>query len=119
MSSICEALGVSPSGFQASLAWAPSARVRSDEEFSAEVRASFSSSYRTYGACQVWHDLLAEGQSLWPHRIERLMRVQGLRARPRLRGLPKDYLFSRRAVGWSMNDTMAAQLVIDTLMMAI
>jgi putative transposase len=92
------------------------------------------------------------------------MRVQGLRARPRRRGLPKDdglrsviadnildrqftaeapnqrwiadftYIwtaegwlyvavvidqFSRRAVGWSMSDTMTAQLVTDALMMAI
>ena len=28
-------------------------------------------------------------------------------------------LFSRRVVGWSMSDTMAAQLVTDALMMAI
>jgi putative transposase len=28
-------------------------------------------------------------------------------------------LFSRRAVGWSMSDTMTAQLVADALMMAI
>ncbi len=92
------------------------------------------------------------------------MRVHGLKARPRRRGLPKDDglrsiiagnlldrqftaeapnqrwiadftyiwtaegwlyvavvidLFSRRVVGWSMSDTMAAQLVTDALMMAI
>ena len=128
------------------------------------MRASFISSYRTYGARRVWHDLMAEGLSCGLHRIERLMRVQGLRARPRRRGLPKDEglrsviadnildrqftaeapnqrwiadftyiwtaegwlyvavvidLFSRRAVGWSMSDTMTAQLVTDALMMAI
>ena len=129
-----------------------------------ESRASFISSYRTYGARRVWHDLLAEGLSCGLHRIERLMRVHGLRARPRRRGLPKDDglrsviadnildrqftaeapnqrwiadftyiwtaegwlyvavvidLFSRRVVGWSMSDTMTAQLVTDALMMAI
>lgn len=92
------------------------------------------------------------------------MRQQGLRARPRRRGLPKDHgersviagnvldrqftadrpnqkwvadftyiwtaegwlyvaavidLFSRRVVGWSMSDTMTAQLVTDALVMAI
>jgi putative transposase len=73
------------------------------------------------------------------------MRVHGLRARPRRRGLPKDDglrsviadftyswtpegwlyvavvidLFSRRVVGWSMRDTMTTQLVTDALMMAI
>ena len=87
---ICEALGVSRSGFHAWLVRAPSARARSDEEFDAKVRASFISSYRTYGARRVWHDLLAEGLSCGLHRIERLMRVHGLKARPRRRGLPKD-----------------------------
>ncbi len=38
---ICEALGVSRSGFHAWLVRAPSARARSDEEFGARVRASF------------------------------------------------------------------------------
>src|ERR1700754_623722 len=47
---ICEALGVSRSGFHAWLVRAPSARARSDEEFGGRVRASFVSSYRTYGA---------------------------------------------------------------------
>jgi transposase InsO family protein len=54
------------------------------------VRASFISSYRTYGARRVWHALLAEGLSCGLHRIERLMRVHGMKARPRRRGLPKD-----------------------------
>lgn len=87
---ICEALGVSRSGFHAWLVRAPSARSRSDEDVGARVRASFISSYRTYGARRVWHDLLAEGLSCGLHRVERLMRAQGLKARPRRRGLPKD-----------------------------
>jgi transposase InsO family protein len=100
------------------------------------------------------------------HRIERLMRLQALRARPRRRRLPKDEgdrqiatmplnildrqfdaerpnrkwiadftyiwtaegwlyvsavidLFSRRVVGWSMSAGMTAQLVADTLLMAV
>lgn len=164
MSWICEALGVSRSGFHAWLSRAPSARARSDEALGARVRASFISSYRTYGARRVWHDLLAEGLSCGLHRVERLMRQQALKARPRRRGLPKDNgersviagnvldrqftadapnrkwvadftyiwtaegwlyvaavidLFSRRVVGWSMSDTMTAQLVTDALVMAI
>ncbi len=55
-----------------------------------KIRASFLSSYRTYGARRVWHDLLAEGLSCGLHRVERLMRMHGLMARPRRRGLPKD-----------------------------
>ena len=161
---LCGALGVSRSGFHAWLSRAPSARTRSDEMLGAKVRASFIGSYRTYGARRVWHDLLAEGLSCGLHRVERLMRQQALKARPRRRGLPKDDgersviagnvldrqftadapnkkwvadftyiwtaegwlyvaavidLFSRRVVGWSMSDTMTAQLVTDALIMAI
>jgi len=70
---------------------APSRRARSDEEIAARVRASHVASYRIYGARRVWHDILAEGIACGLHRIERLMRAQGLRARPRRRGLPKDH----------------------------
>jgi putative transposase len=161
---MCGALGVSRSGFHAWLTRSPSQRARDDEMIGARVRASHVGSYRTYGARRVWHDLLAEGISCGLHRVERLMQAQGLRARPRRRGLPKDQgersiiagnvldrqftadrpnqkwvadftyiwtaegwlyvaavidLFSRRVVGWSMSDTMTAQLVTDALIMAI
>ena len=161
---MCGALGVSRSGFHAWLTRAPSQRARDDEMIGARVRTSHVGSYRTYGARRVWHDLLAEGIACGLHRVERLMRAQGLRARPRRRGLPKDQgersaiagnvldrqftadrpnqkwvadftyiwtaegwlyvaavidLFSRRVVGWSMSDTMTAQLVTDALIMAI
>jgi putative transposase len=88
---MCGALGVSRSGFHAWLIRPPSQRARDDEVIGAKVRASHVGSYRTYGARRVWHDLLADGVSCGLHRIERLMRAQGLRARPRRRGLPKDH----------------------------
>jgi hypothetical protein len=44
----------------------------------------------TYGARRVWHDLLAEGVTCGLHRIQRLMRQHGLKARPRRRRLPPD-----------------------------
>ncbi len=53
-----------------------------------KVRSSFVGSARTYGARRVW--ILAEGFSCRRHKIERLMRTNALRARPRRRGLPKD-----------------------------
>jgi putative transposase len=87
---LCEALGVSRSGFHAWLTRSPSRRAREDEAISVKVRASFVASARTYGARRVWRDVLAEGLSCGLHRIERLMRAQALRARPRRRGLPKD-----------------------------
>lgn len=54
------------------------------------VRASFLASDRTYGARRVWHDVLADGIGCGLHKVERLMRQQALRARPRRRGLPLD-----------------------------
>ena len=54
------------------------------------MRASFLASDRTYGARRVWHDLIEDGIACGLHRIERLMRLQALRARPRRRRLPSD-----------------------------
>jgi putative transposase len=87
---MCGALGVSRGGFYAWLTRLRSARHRSDEELGAKVRASFVASDRTYGARRVWHDMIAEGIGCGLHRIERLMRLHGLRARPRRRRLPPD-----------------------------
>ncbi|TAM98526.1 MAG: IS3 family transposase [Rhizobiaceae bacterium] len=87
---LCDALDVSRSGFHAWLNRSSSARSRQDEVLVTAIDRSFKSSDRTYGARRVWHDMLAEGLSCGLHRIERLMRENGLRARPRRRGLPKD-----------------------------
>lgn len=161
---MCEALGVSRGGFYAWLTRLPSHRSRQDEKLGVQVRQSFLRSDRTYGARRVWRDVLEQGLSCGLHRIERLMRDQALRARPRRRGLPKDRgarsavaehlldrqfqaeapnqkwvadftyiwtaegwlyvaavldLYSRRIVGWSMQDSMTSQLVVDALMMGV
>ncbi|RUP29429.1 MAG: IS3 family transposase [Curvibacter sp.] len=161
---MCEALGVSRGGFYAWLTRPRSLRSLSDEVLGAQVHQSFVRSDRTYGARRVWHDVLEQGQACGLHRIERLMREQALRARPRRRGLPKDRgarsavadnvldrqfqadgpnqkwvadftyiwtaegwlyvaavldLYSRRIVGWSMQESMTSQLVVDALMMAV
>jgi len=87
---LCAALDVSRSGFHAWLNRSPSARSRQDEVLQVAIGRSFRSSDRTYGARRVWHDVLAEGLNCGLHRVERLMRENGLRARPRRRGLPRD-----------------------------
>ena len=87
---LCGALGVSRGGFYAWLTRPRSRRARSSEELAAKVRASFLASDRTYGARRVWYDVLAEGISCGLHRIERSMRRQALRARPRRRRPPPD-----------------------------
>ena len=87
---MCGALGVSRGGFYAWLTRPPSHRSRSDEALTAKIRTSFIASDRTYGARRIWKDVLADGVSCGLHRIERLMREQALRARPRRRRLPPD-----------------------------
>ena len=101
---LCDALGVSRSGFHAWLMRSPSARSHSDEALGAQVKISFLASDRTYGARRVWRDLLANGSECGLHRIERLMRLQALRARPRRRRLPKDE-------GYRQLDVMPANLL--------
>ena len=87
---ICETLGVSRSGFYAWLIRSPSDRAKRDDALMTEVRRSFLDSDRTYGARRVWHDVLATGMSCGLHAIERLMRLNALKARPRRRRLPSD-----------------------------
>src|SRR4029079_4388025 len=87
---LCGAFGVSGGGFYAWLTRPRSQRSHDDEELGTKVRISFVASDRTYGARRGWHDLLAEGVSCGLHRIERLMRLQALKARPRRRRLPPD-----------------------------
>lgn len=87
---VCEALGVSRSGFYAWLTRPRSRHSLDDEVIGRHARLSFFDSDRTYGACRVWRDVLEAGHHCGLHRIERLMRSQALRARPRRRGLPID-----------------------------
>ena len=99
---LCGALGVSRGGFYAWRTRPRSQRSRSDEELGARVRSSFLASDRTYGARRVWRDLLTDGLSCGLHRIERLMRLQALKARPRRRRLPPD-LGERQTTGVAPN----------------
>jgi len=87
---LCEALGVSRSGFYAWLTRPRSRRSLDDDALGKQVRLSFVDSDRTYGARRVWRDVLEAGHACGLHRIERLMRLQALRARPRRRGMPVD-----------------------------
>ena len=95
---ICGALGVSRSGFYAWLKRPRSVRSLEDEALGTAARLSFLDSGRTYGARRVWRDVLAAGWQCGLHRIERLLRVQGLRARPRRRARPGDRGDRSRAV---------------------
>ena len=100
---LCDALGVSRSGFYAWLTRPRSARSVANDVLGAKVYQSFVGSDRTYGARRVWHDLLELGFRCGLHRVERLMRAQALRARPRRRGLPPDR-GERRAIADNVLD---------------
>ena len=87
---ICEALGVSRSGCYAWMVRPESAHAKADAIIGVDVRASFVLSDRTYGARRVLRDVRDAGHACGLHRIERLMREQALRARPRRKALPFD-----------------------------
>lgn len=87
---MCAVLGVSRSGFHAWLKRPISARMSYDAKLVLEIDKSFKASDRTYGARRVWRDVLEEGLACGLHRIERLMRQNAMRARPKRRGKPKD-----------------------------
>jgi putative transposase len=94
---LCKALDVSRSGFHAWLNRTPAKRTLENEIIARVVRQSFIASNRTYGARRVWHDVLAEGLNCGLHRMERLMQVNALKARPRRRYLPPDTGERRRS----------------------
>jgi putative transposase len=87
---MCEALGVSRGGFYAWITRPKSRREQLDEAISPHVYQSFVGSDRTYGARRVLKDVLELGYRCGLHKIERLMKAQALRARPKRRAKPTD-----------------------------
>ena len=87
---ICEALGVSRSGFYAWRMRPVSQRARMDAQILVTVRSSFALSDRTYGARRVVDDVKDAGHLCGRQRVARLMRQEALWARPRRRARPID-----------------------------
>jgi len=87
---ICDMLGVSRSGFYAWRTRPESRRAQTDTALGIAMRASFASSDRTYGARRIRRELRERGFAVGLHHVERVMRANALRARPRRRGLPPD-----------------------------
>jgi len=88
---VCGALGVSRSGFYAWRTRPPSRRAQTDARLLVDVRRSFVLSDRTYGARRVLDDVRDAGHVCGRQRVERLMRLAALRARPRRRARPVDH----------------------------
>jgi transposase InsO family protein len=78
-------LRVSASGFYAWQQRPESARAARDRQLRVAIRASHEASHRHYGRPRVWKDLREAGEQVSEKRGARLMRAEGLRARPRKR----------------------------------
>lgn len=82
---MCRVLAVAPSGYYAWRERGPSKKVVRDNVLTTHVRATFKASRRRYGSPRVHAELRAEGHVVARKRVARLMREDGLCARPRRR----------------------------------
>lgn len=82
---LCRCLQVTRSGFYAWQGRPESAHARRDRQLQVKIRASHQASRRAYGSPRVWKDLAEDGEAVSRKRVARLMREDGLAARPRRR----------------------------------
>ena len=87
---LCEALGVSRSGFYAWRTRGPSRRATIDAQILGTIRVSFQVTDGTYGARRMLDDVRDAGHVCGRQRVARLMRAAALWARPRRRARPMD-----------------------------
>lgn len=78
---MCDALGVSPSGFYAAQHRTPSARACRDEQLRLLTRAAFAETHGRYGSPRLFDELTDAGERTSEKRIARLMQEEGLVAR--------------------------------------
>jgi putative transposase len=81
---MCHALDVAPSGYYAWRRRPVSERAKRDQILTAHIRAAFKASKSRYGSPRVHAELHAQ-HGVSRKRVARLMRADGLRARPRRR----------------------------------
>ena len=82
---LCSMLGVSVSGYFAWRGRPPSRHDREDAVLIAHIRSAFSLSNGTYGSPRMVRELQDEGFAVGRHRVARLMREHGLKARMKRR----------------------------------
>ena len=78
---MCRLLEVAPSGYYAWFSNPVSDRAREDKRLLGLIRASFNASQGVYGAPRVFLDLREAGETCSKHRVARLMRENGMRAK--------------------------------------
>jgi putative transposase len=86
---LCVALAVSRSGYYAWRRRPESARRRREHELAALVHTVHAMSGRSYGSPRIHRELVATGTPCGRHRIARLMREEGLRAKQGRRFRPR------------------------------
>ena len=82
---LCRCLKVTRSGFYAWRRRPESTRAKTDRRLRTSVRAAFEASRRRYGSPRIHRDLREQGDRVSRKRVARLMREEGLQARPRKR----------------------------------
>jgi transposase InsO family protein len=82
VSTLCRVLQVRRSGYYAWRSRGESARELEDQKLVVEIRAVFAEMKRRYGSPRVRRELRNRGTRVCRHRVARLMREQGLQARP-------------------------------------
>jgi transposase InsO family protein len=78
---LCQVLEVSRSGYYGWLDRRPSARAHADARLGRLIVSVHRASRRRYGSPRVWQELRAQGERCGRHRVARLMRHLGIRAR--------------------------------------
>jgi transposase InsO family protein len=79
---MCRALAVSAAGYYAWRGRPESARLVSDRTTLSVIRVIHRESRETYGSPRIWDALVKQGHRIGEHRVARLMRQDGLRAKP-------------------------------------
>lgn len=82
---MCRWLRVSPSGYYAWQRRPLSARAQANERLAMEIRAIHARVRKSYGSPRMHRELVDQGLACGRHRVARLMRGEGLRAKPRKR----------------------------------
>jgi putative transposase len=81
VTTMCRVLAVSKAGYYAWRTRPPAARVAQDRQVTEEIRAIHERVQQRYGSPRVWQELRARGVRCGKHRVARLMRAAGLRAK--------------------------------------
>lgn len=78
---MCRALAVSPAGYYAWRVRPESRRSAANRALLTDIQGIHQESRQTYGSPSIWHALVRRGQRVGEHRVARLMRQAGLRAK--------------------------------------